>query len=154
MPHGGHIESPFGNDFYFQPGGCGSVDVGTPKQRFETNKQAIRLAKELASTGRSAESEELALLSKYVCWDDSRLASRVHELTDLLTEVELRSARNSTLYAHYTALPVIGTMWEAALQLGFGERPFCALNPSAALRYVLASLIEKPICQRPSPNQI
>ncbi len=60
------------NDFHFQPGQ--SLDLGTPKQRFENNKQAIQLAKELASTGRAAEPEELALLSKYVGWRDSRLA--------------------------------------------------------------------------------
>ena len=48
--------------FYFHPGQA--LDLGTPKQRFENNKQAIQLAKELASTGREALSEELALLSK------------------------------------------------------------------------------------------
>src|SRR5258706_8244114 len=119
------------NDFYFQPGQA--LDLGTPKQRFENNKQAITLANELSSTGRIALPEELALLSKYVGWGDSRLASRVHELTDLLTEDELSSARGSTLNAHYTALPVIGAMWEAALQLGFGERPFRALDPAAGI---------------------
>ena len=119
------------NDFYFQPGQ--TLDLGTPKQRFANNKQAIQLAKELASTRCTAEPDELAILSKYVGWGDSRLASRVHELTDLLTEDELRSARGSTLNAHYTALPVIGAMWEAALQFGFGERPFRAFDPSAGI---------------------
>lgn len=119
------------HDFYFQTGQL--LDLGTPKQRFENNKQAIQLAKELRSTGRKALPEELSILSKYAGWGDSRLASRVHELTDLLTEDELRSARSSTLNAHYTALPVIGAMWEAALGLGFGERPFRALDPSAGI---------------------
>ena len=126
-----HITPPLGNDFYFQPGQ--TLDLGTPKQRFEKNKQAIALAKELASFERTALPDELALLSHYVGWGDSRLASRVHELTDLLTEDELRFARGSTLNAHYTALPVIGAMWDAALQLGFGERPFRALDPSAGI---------------------
>jgi len=119
------------NDFYFQPGQ--TLDLGTPKQRFENNRQAIRLAKELASNRHTASPEEFALLSQYVGWGDSRLTKRVHELEDLLTEDELRSARGSTLNAHYTALPVIGAMWEAALQLGFGERPFRALDPSAGI---------------------
>jgi hypothetical protein len=65
------------NDFYFQP--SQTLDLGTPKQRFETNKQAIQLAKELVSTGCTAIPEELELLSKYVGWGDSRLASRMHE---------------------------------------------------------------------------
>jgi len=119
------------HDFFFQPGQI--LDLGTPKQRFENNKQAINLIKELSSTGRIALPEELELLSKYVGWGDSRLASRVHELTELLTEDELRSARGSTLNAHYTALPIIGAIWEAALQLGFGELPFRALDPSAGI---------------------
>lgn len=111
-----HIASPLGNDFYFQPGQV--LDLGTPKQRLENNKQAIQLAKELASAGSEALPEELALLSKYVGWGDSC----IHELTDLPTEDELRSARGSTLNAHYTAL-----------HLGFGERPFCMLDPSAGI---------------------
>lgn len=127
------------HDFYFQPFGQTqdkpghSLDLGTPKQRFENNKQAIQLAKELASTGREASPDEFAILSKYVGWGDSRLASRVHELSELLTEDELGSVRGSTLNTHYTALPVIGAMWEAALQLGFGERPFRALDPSVGI---------------------
>ena len=82
------------NDFYFQPGQ--TLDFGTPKQRVENNKQAFRLSKELMSRGRRVLPEELTLLSKYVGWGDSRLASRVHELTDLLTEDELRSAKRWT----------------------------------------------------------
>jgi hypothetical protein len=98
------------------------LDLGTPKQRFENNKQAIQLAKELASTGRTALPDELGLLSKYVGWGDSCLASRMHELTNLLTEEELRSARGSTLNAHYTAL-----------QLGFGELSIHALDRSTGI---------------------
>jgi hypothetical protein len=111
------------------------------------------LAKELSSAGRSVLPDELEIFSRYVGWGDSRLASRVHELADLLTEDELRSARGSALNAYYTALPVIGAMWEATLQLGFGERPFRALDLSAgighfkfmtpaALRFVLVSLLK------------
>jgi hypothetical protein len=97
MAHHGFYFKPF-DQTQGRPGQ--SLDLGTPKQRFENNKQAIRLAKELASSGRTAEPDELALLSKYIGWGDSRLASRVHELTDLLTEDELRSARGSTLNPH------------------------------------------------------
>ncbi len=118
-------------DFYFNGQ---ALDLGTPNQRFENNKRAICLAKELAATGREALPDELELLSKYVGWGDSRLASRVvWEMEDILTEDELRSVRTSTLNAHYTALPVIGAMWEAALQLGFGGRPFRVLDPSAGI---------------------
>jgi hypothetical protein len=86
-----HIAFPLGNEFYFQL--VQPLDLGSPKQRFENNKQVIQLAKELASSGGTASLEELALLSKYVGWGDSRLASHVHELEGLLAEDELRSAR-------------------------------------------------------------
>jgi hypothetical protein len=131
MPNMAHITSPLGNDFYFQYGQI--LDLGTPKQRFENNKQAIHLPKELVFTGRTARPEELAPLSKYVGWGDSRLSSRVHDLSDLLTEDEMHYTRSSTLNAHYTALPVIGTMWEVTLGLGFGERSFRVLDPSAGI---------------------
>jgi N12 class adenine-specific DNA methylase len=117
-------------DFYFDGQ---HLDLGTPAQRLQRNRQAIRLAKELAATGREAFPNEIELLSKYVGWGDSRLASRVWELEDILTEDELRFVRTSTLNAHYTALPVIGAMWDAVLQLGFGGRPFRVLDPSAGI---------------------
>lgn len=119
-------------DFYFPEGH--SLDLGTPSIRFENNKKAILLTKELAASGRSATPEEQAALSKYVGWGDSRLASRVNELEKVLTEDELRLARGSSLNAHYTSLDVIRAMWGAVEQLGFGSsRPFRVLDPSAGI---------------------
>lgn len=130
------------HDFYFQPGQ--RLDPGLPKQRFENNKRAILLAKELASTGREASPEELAALSMYVGWGDTRVSRSLWELDGILTDEEKRAARGSTLNAHYTALPVIGAMWEAVMQLGFGERPFRALDPSAGIGH-FKSMTPEPL---------
>lgn len=120
------------NDFYF-PDGQSNLDLGAPSIRFENNKKAIQIAKDIAVTGRAATDEELEVLSKYTGWGDSRLANKVNELNGLLTEDELRSVRGSTLNAHYTSLGVIASMWKAVQQLGFGSRRMRVLDPSAGI---------------------
>lgn len=126
------IVSPLGNDFYFPDGH--SLDLGSPSIRFENNRRAIQIAKDIAASGRAATDEELATLSMYTGWGDSRLANRVYELEDLLNEEEMRSVRGSSLNAHYTSLGVIASMWKAVQALGFGSRHFQrALDPSAGI---------------------
>jgi N12 class adenine-specific DNA methylase len=120
------------NDFYF-PDGQSNLDLGAPSIRFENNKNAIQIAKDIAASERAATDEELVTLSKYTGWGDSRLANKVNELSGLLTEEELRSVRGSTLNAHYTSLGVIASMWKAVLQLGFGSRRMRILDPSAGI---------------------
>jgi len=109
-------------DFYFQ--NDHALNLGTPTQKFENNVAAIRLAKELTASGRVASSEEQAILSRYVGWGDSALLRQFtasNEIDKLLTADEMRAARASSLNAHYTALPVIGAMWDALTHLGFGR---------------------------------
>ncbi|WKZ38379.1 MAG: helicase-related protein [Anaerolineales bacterium] len=125
------IASPLGNVFYFPDGHA--LDLGNPSTRFENNRRAIQIAKDVALTGRDTISEELGVLSRYVGWGDSRLANRVHELEDLLTEEEMRSVRSSSLNAHYTSLGVIASMWKAVQALGFGSRHMQVIDPSAGI---------------------
>jgi hypothetical protein len=66
------------NDFYFPDGH--SLDLGSPSIRFENNRKAIQIVKDIAASGRNATDEKLATLSSYTSWGDSRLANRVHEL--------------------------------------------------------------------------
>ena len=121
-------------DFYFendQP-----LELGGVAQKLDGNLQAIRLAKELTAANRPATPEEQAILARYVGWGDAALLRKLtgsEELKDLLSEDEMRSARGSSLNAHYTALPVIGAMWTALDVMGFGARPFRALDPSAGV---------------------
>jgi N12 class adenine-specific DNA methylase len=113
-----------------------ALDLGTPARKYETNLQAIRLAKEIIVQGRAASAEEQAILARYVGWGDSallRLANGSKELNELLNEDELRSLRGSSLNAHYTALPVIGAMWDALSFMGFGSQPARIIDPSAGV---------------------
>ena len=53
-------------DFYFD--NDQALALGSPAKKFENNIQAIRLAKEIASLGRAASSDEQSILSRYVGW--------------------------------------------------------------------------------------
>jgi hypothetical protein len=123
-------------DFYFDHDQA--LALGSPAKKFENNIQAIRLAKEIASLGRAASSDEQSILSRYVGWGDSallRLLNGSKELSQMLSEDELRSLRGSSLNAHYTALPVIGAMWDALTFMGFGSQaqPMRIIDPSAGV---------------------
>ena len=52
----------------------------------------------------------------------------------------MRAARASSLNAHYTALPVIGAMWEAVAYLGLGLYPFRVLDPSAGVGHFKSAM--------------
>ena len=121
-------------EFYFD--NDQALDLGTPAKKYANNLQAIRLAKEIIEQGRAASADEQAILSRYVGWGDSallRLSNGSKELSQLLTEDELRSLRGSSLNAHYTALPVIGAMWDALTFMGFGAQPVRIIDPSAGV---------------------
>lgn len=118
------------SDFYFPDGQ--TLDLGSPSIRFENNKRAILLSKELAAANRAATPEEQMTLSRYAGWGDSRLSARVRELKDILTEEELRLASASSLNAHYTSLPIGRAMWEAVERLGFPGR-LRVLDPAAGI---------------------
>ncbi|MBI1793437.1 MAG: hypothetical protein HYR70_04515 [Chloroflexi bacterium] len=128
-------------DFYF--GNNQPLDLGTPSRKFENNVNAIRLAKELTACGRAASAEEQAVLSLYSGWGDSALLRKLEssqELRELLTESEFRSAKGSSLNAHYTALPVIDAMWSALTHLGFGSKPFRVIDPSAGVGHFKSTM--------------
>ena len=128
-------------DFYFK--NDNALNLGSASQKFENNLAAIRLAKELSASGRTASSEEQAILSHYIGWGDSALLRQFtasSEIDNLLTDDELRAARASTLNAHYTALPVIGAMWDALTYLGFGSSPFRVLDPSAGVGHFKSTM--------------
>ena len=128
-------------DFYFE--NDHSLALGSPKEKFENNLAAIRLAKQLTVSARSTSSDEQAVLAHYVGWGDSVLLRQLNGMKDvdqLMTEDELRSARSSSLNAHYTALPVIGAMWAGLTHLGLGMRLFRALDPAAGIGHFKSTM--------------
>ncbi|CAG0986643.1 hypothetical protein ANAEL_02060 [Anaerolineales bacterium] len=121
-------------EFYFD--NDQALELGTPAKKYANNLQVIRLAKEIIEQGHAASADEQAILARYVGWGDSallRLSNGSKELSQLLTEDELRSLRGSSLNAHYTALPVIGAMWDALTFMGFGLQPVRIIDPSAGV---------------------
>ena len=127
-----------------------SLGEGGQKTKFRNNVAAIRLVRDLESTGRMATPDEQAVLSKYVGWGGLPQAfdpnnadwSREHaELTELMSPEELADARKSTRYAHYTSREIIvdgiyaamrrfGFTGGKTLEAGAGVGNFIGLMPA------------------------
>jgi N12 class adenine-specific DNA methylase len=122
------------SDFFFLS--TRSLDLGTPSEKVQGNLEAIRILKRCTAENRLATPDELTTLARYTGWGDSavlRHLSSSEALRGLLTVDELRAARGSALNAHYTALPVIGAIWEGLTYLGFDHPGLRILDPSAGI---------------------
>ncbi len=125
------------------------VGQGSLAQKCRDNLAALTLLKRLESEARTATHEERGVLVRYVGWGglpqvfDERNPNWTEERTELLrllSDDELRSARASTLNAHYTAAPVIRAMYAALEQFGFaGGR---VLEPACGLGHFLGLMPE------------
>ncbi len=99
------------------------------KARIEANLAAIKLAKELLSTGATATPEQMAVLRKYSGWGGLGSAFNEGEawrpnpvnkqLREILTPEEYEAAVMSRNSAYYTPAPIIDAMWDIARALGF-----------------------------------
>ncbi|MGH7990811.1 MAG: methyltransferase domain-containing protein, partial [Limisphaerales bacterium] len=114
---------------------------GGPKLKFQKNIAAIEKLRQLDAEERPATPEEKATLVKYVGWgampqvfdvDNADWRKEQIRLSEILSDEEHRSARATTLNAHYTAPTVIGAMYQAAERFGFkGGRilePACGIG--------------------------
>ena len=113
---------------------------GGAKTKFQRNVAAIRTLKQIESEYRLATPTEQEILSQYVGWgglpdafDESKpqWSEEYAELKELLTSEEYRSARASTLNAHYTSPTVIRAMYQAIESMGF--RTGNILEPSCGI---------------------
>ena len=113
---------------------------GGAKTKFQRNVAAIRTLKQIESEYRLATPEEQEILSQYVGWgglpdafDESKplWSEEYAQLKELLTPDEYRSARASTLNAHYTTPTVIRAMYQAIESMGF--RTGNILEPSCGI---------------------
>ena len=134
---------------------------GGPKQKFQQNLKAIKTLRTLDAEERPATDEEKAALVKYVGWgampqvfdvDSTDWHKEQIQLSEILSDEEHRSARATTLNAHYTAPTVIGAMYRAAGRFGFtggrvlepacGIGHFVGLMPGEMLRRSMVTGIE------------
>ena len=105
-----------------------ALGVGTPKEKFRRNVEAIKLLEQIEGEHRYATPQEQEILSQYVGWggladafDESKTnwTAEYQELKNLLSPEEYRMARESTLNAHYTSPAIIRSMYEAIERMGF-----------------------------------
>ena len=104
------------------------LGVGTAKEKFQRNVEAICTLETIESEKRLATNEEQEVLSKYVGWGGladafdetkSAWAKEYAELKNLLSEEEYISARESTLNAHYTSPVIIQGIYRTLQRIGF-----------------------------------
>lgn len=116
------------------------LGIGTVKEKFARNIEAIKVLKKCEQENRYATLEEQEILSKYVGWGGLQQAFKENEngwideyntLKELLNEEEYKNARASTLTAFYTPPIVINAMYEILQNMGLKEANI--LEPSCGV---------------------
>ena len=158
-----HQEEPPRNLNNYRIAEADRLGEGGPKQKFQRNISAIETLRKLDAEERPATEKEKAVLVKYVGWgglpqvfdvDNTDWRKEQIQLSGILSDEEHRSARATTLNAHYTAPTVIGAMYQAAGRFGFkggrvlepacGIGHFIGLMPEEMLRRSTISSIFSP----------
>jgi len=107
-----------------------NLGVGTLKEKFRNNIEAIKVLKLCEEQNRYATVEEQEILSKYVGWgglksafekDNNSWSEEYYELKNLLTEEEYKNARESSLTAYYTPPVVIRNIYKALQNMGLKQ---------------------------------
>lgn len=123
---------------------------GTPKEKVRRNIDAIRLLKRLEEENRLANKEEQEVLAQYIGWgglpdvfDENKTnwSEEYHELKELLTDEEYKSARASTLTAFYTPPIVINAIYKTLKNMGLEQANI--LEPSCGVGNFLGMLPEE-----------
>lgn len=135
-----HPEIPLADRHTFDLKNFELEEVGK-KARFRRNIDAIRVLKQCEEGNRFATPEEQKALAQYVGWggipeafDENNAAwqSEYNELSQLLSDAEYQSARESTLTAFYTPPVVISAIYKVMEQMKFKEgnilEPSCGIG--------------------------
>ena len=105
-----------------------ALGVGTPKEKFGKNIEAIKLLKQIETEHRYATPQEQEILSQYVGWGGlsdafderkSNWSTEYQVLRELLSSEEYSMARESTLNSHYTNPVIIRQMYHSLRRMGF-----------------------------------
>jgi len=104
-----------------------NLGIGSPREKFNRNVEAIKVLKKCEEENRFVTPEEQQVLSQYVGWgglpqafdnQDSSWSNEYYILKNLLDETEYSQARESTLTAFYTPPVVIRSMYKALENMG------------------------------------
>lgn len=118
-----------------------NLGVGTAKEKYRNNVEAIKVLKLCEEQNRYATPEEQVTLSKYVGWGglksafedkNDSWANEYAELKELLTEDEYKDARASSVTAYYTPPVVIRNIYKALQNMGLKQANI--LEPSCRSR--------------------
>lgn len=118
-----------------------NLGVGTAKEKYKNNVEAIKVLKLCEEQNRYATPEEQIILSKYVGWGglksafqdkNDNWAKEYAELKELLTEDEYKDARASSVTAYYTPPVVIRNIYKALQNMGLKQANI--LEPSCRSR--------------------
>lgn len=126
------------------------LGIGTLKEKFQANINAIQTLKQCERENRFATPDEQEILSGYVGWggladafDENKPSwtNEYQELKAILTKEEYAAARASTLNAHYTQPVIIESMYQVLQNLGFEKGNI--LEPSMGVGNFFGMLPEK-----------
>lgn len=104
------------------------LGIGTPKEKFRWNVEAIQTLQKIEAEERMATAEEQEILARYVGWGGladafdetkSAWANEYQELKSILSDEEYVSARESTLNAYYTSPTIIRGIYHTLEKMGF-----------------------------------
>ena len=124
-----------------------NLGVGTEKEKFQNNIEAIKTLKKCETENRYATAEEQEILSKYVGWGGLSKAFKKNEagweneylqLKEVLNDDEYIQARSTTRTAFYTPPIVINAMYKALQNMGLKEANI--LEPSCGIGNFLGML--------------
>ena len=107
-----------------------NLGVGTLKEKYQNNIEAIKVLKLCEEQNRYAMPEEQEILSKYVGWgglksvfeeQNENWSNEYAELKELLTEDEYKNARASSVTAYYTPPIVIRNIYKVLQNMGLKQ---------------------------------
>lgn len=123
------------------------LGIGSPREKFANNIEAIKILKKCEEENRLATVEEQEIMSRYVGWgglakafddNESSWSNEYNLLKELLSEEEYKDARASVLTAFYTPPIVIKSMYKALETLGVKNANI--LEPSCGIGNFLGIL--------------
>ena len=123
------------------------LGIGSDREKFKRNIEAIKVLKQCEEENRFATPEEQKILSQYIGWGglsqafdgkNSSWASEYLELKNVLDEEEYKSAMESTRTSFYTPPVVIRTMYKALESMGMKDGNI--LEPSCGVGNFLGML--------------
>lgn len=126
-------EKPKGNNYVLTAESAKSIP-STPATRLSANLDAVKTLKDIMAGDRIATAEEQTILAKYTGWGgigEDMWKRAETELSGILTDEELKTARSSITDAYYTDPAIINGMYKGLQSIGFNGGKL--LEPSAGV---------------------